>query len=742
MRKFRSTRASGGVVVALLVLGILVHARVAQAGTTVATRDAAPLVEQKPGESEFVRCSRYPDGKRFRWGVRGEVGVGELVASLSTISCQSVVVSGAIAGRSGKVTIDVPDLLTAAEVYRLFYASLEVMGLTVESHGKILKVIDVARGKDVSQPLAADADTPTTDQWVTRLLRLQHAKPQDIADVLGKVRSKEGDVTVYAPSQSLLITDRASHVRRMETLVQVLDVPKMLSADRMFVLATHGSFPTELAAALEKILLAGKRPEGDGKTPATAAGMPLADGITALVPVDSARLVVMVGTDPGFARLHALALRLDPPQLDGASAGSQARVIYLAHTNAEETVAALQSIGLTTRGPGAGPSGPAKPGATSNATPLGELRIGADKVSNAILVYGGNAEFQMVRELVKQIDLPRRQVYVEATILDISVDKARNLGLTFHSGAGNSEVGGVVASNQGSLNTLAIDAASLASAASGGGLLAGLIGKSVQAAGFTLPSFGVILKALEHSKDVSVISKPHLLTTDNVKSTLSVGQKIPYAAQSLGTAATGSAASLITSYQRFDVALKIELTPHLNDSDSVRLEIDTEISDVPDGQSSAAAGGPTTNNRTLKTAVVVRDGEPVVLGGLQKETQSETIDKIPGLGDIPILGRLFQTRGKQRTKQDLLIVLTPYIIRGPEDLRRIAERKETERREFVERFSAFADEKKWEPHVDYRRKRGLLEEINRTAEEVEREVLAIRSAKQTLGKIVVEGPIE
>lgn len=726
-------------VFALIVFPILVLATAAQAGPPLTTRDATPLVEQKPGESEFVRCSRYPDGKRFRWGVRGEVGVGELVASLSTISCQSVVVSGAIAGRSGKVTIDVPDLLTAAEVYRLFYASLEVMGLTVESHGKILKVIDVARGKDVSQPLAADAETPSTDQWVTRLLRLQHAKPQDIADVLGKVRSKEGDVTIYAPSQSLLITDRATHVRRMESLVQVLDVPKMLSADRMFVLATHGSFPTELAAALEKILLAGKRPEGDGKTPATAAGMPLADGITALVPVDSARLVVMVGTDSGFARLHALALRLDPPT--EVAAGSQARVIYLSHTNAEETVAALQSIGLTTRAPSAGPT-PGKPGASPSATPLGELRIGADKVSNAILVYGGNTEFQMVRDLVKQIDLPRRQVYVEATILDISVDKGRNLGLSFHGGGGNGEAGGVVASNQGSLNTLAIDAASLASAASGGGLLAGLIGKSVQAAGFTLPSFGVILKALEHSKDVSVISKPHLLTTDNIKSTLSVGQKIPYAAQSLGAAATGTAASLVTSYQRFDVALKIELTPHLNDSDSVRLEIDTEISDVPDGQSSGAAGGPTTNNRTLKTAVVVRDGEPVVLGGLQKETQSETIDKIPGIGDIPILGRLFQTRGKQRTKQDLLIVLTPYIIRGPEDLRRIAERKETERREFVERFSAFADEKKWEPHVDYRRKRGLLEEINRTAEDVEREVLAIRGAKQTLGKLVIEGPIE
>src|SRR5262249_51853975 len=162
---------------------------------------------------------------------------------------------------------------------------------------------------------------------------------------------------------------------------------------------------------------------------------------------------------------------------------------------------------------------------------------------------------------------------------------------------------------------------------------------------------------------------------DNMKATLSVGQQIPFPVASTFAAALGQQ----TTYQRQPVALQLEITPHLNDSDAVRLEIVGEISDVPDGQASNSPGGPTPNQGKISTWAVVGDGETIVLGGLQKDSQSETVDKIPLLGDIPILGRLFQTRSTTHSKQDLLVVLTPYVIRGQEDLRRIFERKEQER---------------------------------------------------------------
>jgi general secretion pathway protein D len=294
-----------------------------------------------------------------------------------------------------------------------------------------------------------------------------------------------------------------------------------------------------------------------------------------------------------------------------------------------------------------------------------------------------------------------------------------------------------VASKGGGVNSLLVDTTAVASAFGAGGLTAGVLGKSFQVAGVSLPSFGVLLQALEHERDINVISRPHLTTMDNVKAELSVGQVIPFQTASLAAGSIG----LQSNYQRTPVELRLDVTPHLNDSDSIRLEIDGEVSDVPDGQTPNQAGGPTTNKRAIKTSIVVHDGDTVVLGGLQKEGMSESVDKIPFLGDIPVLGRLFQFRSRQRTRQELLIVLTPYIVRGPEDQRRIAERKEAERREFIERWSAFKDDSAYETHVDYARKRGLLEEINQTYLAAAREAEAVRAAERALKKPPSEGEV-
>ncbi|HEY7954211.1 MAG TPA: type II secretion system secretin GspD, partial [Polyangia bacterium] len=692
--------------------------------------------EEKPGEKEFVECNKYPPGKRFRWGVRGEVSVGELVASLGEIGCQTILVGPEVAGRAGKVSLEVPDLLTAPEVYRLFYSALEVLGLTVEREGKVLKVVLAARGREVSRPLGSGEATPESDEFVTRLIRLAHARPEEVAPILSRLRSKEGEVSSYAPTDSLVVTDRAANVRRMEELITLLDVPRGASGDRLFTVSVHAQAASELAATIEKVLSASRRsaPEAKSQAPST---QPLADGVTALVPADAARLMVVVGSEAGFRRVLALAERIDPPAADDVS--GQAHVVYLANTNAEEMAQTLQSVGLGGHAPA-----PSRPGGgkAAGALPLeGEVRIGADKVSNAIVVFASGADFRMVRDLITKLDVPRRQVYVEATILDVTVDRSRDVGISFHNGIGPSGNGtaGVIANESSGFNTLEVNAQTLGAALSGGGLLAGVLGSSINVAGMSLPSFGVILRALEESKDVSVISQPHLLTMDNDKAKISVGQSFPYQSSTLGS--PGASTSLIATYNRQDVALTLELTPHLNDSDSVRLELSGEISDVPDGQSSVSPGGPITDKRTLQTAVVVRDGETVVLGGLEKDSISESIQKIPLLGDIPVLGRLFQTRAKQHTKQDLLIILTPYVIRGPEDLRRIYQRKEAERRELVERETAFADQAAFEAHVDYRRKRGLLVEIDASARAAEKDADALRQAEKSLKHPPEDGPL-
>jgi general secretion pathway protein D len=407
-------------------------------------------------------------------------------------------------------------------------------------------------------------------------------------------------------------------------------------------------------------------------------------------------------------------------------------------------------VGLGGRGGMSRPSGGA-PGSPlpspSPGGPLslsGDVRIGADKTSNALVVFANASDFLTVRDLVAKLDVPRRQVYVEAVILDLTVDKARTIGVSWHqtSTNGDNSINSFVGAQSSSL--VSFSPTSLAAAAAGGGvgggLFAGVLGKSFTLFGQSIPSFGVALQALERTKDANIISRPSLLTMDNVKALISVGQQIVYQTQGLSALTNGtSTPSVLATYSRQPVALTIELTPHLNESDAIRLEINGNIEDVADV--TTTPGGPTTNQRKIQTAVVVHDGEPIVLGGLTKETDRQEIDKIPFLGDIPLLGRLFQTRAKQRVKQELLIVMTPYIIRSPADLRRIREQKEMERREFIERFSAFADEGQYEAHVDYRRKRGLLEEINVTAMASEREAEAVRAAERALRPKRADGPI-
>jgi general secretion pathway protein D len=718
--------------------------------------DETSLAESLPGGREVLGCHKYPRDKKFRWGVRGEVSVNELVSSLGAISCTPIVVSPQVVSRGGKVLLEIPDVLTAEEVYQLFLSSLEVLGYTVEKSGRTLKVVDIGRVRDSATPqLRGSADAPA-DQWVTRLLRPKHARPAELAEVLGRMKSKDGEVSPFASGGAVLITDRAGNVRRMEEVVAALDMPRGRLNERIYTVGAHRQTATELVAGLEKVLGAWRRNETNdakGGGPAQTGSAPLADGLTALIPLDGVRSIVVIGSDAGYRRVLRLLERIDPALQPGEEQGGQAHVLYLKHTNADDMLTTLSTLGLA-RGAAASPrpQTPTMPGATGMTAPMpsmpsstglaltGDVRLAADKVANAIVVIAGNADFPLVRDLITRLDVPRRQVYVECTIVDVSVSRTHDLGLAFH-GSGPVAGGATAlgASSSSSVSTLVTSTTQLASLLGGSGALAGILGPSVNIAGQSVPSFGVVLKALETQKDAHVLSRPNLLTMDNFKATISVGQTFPYASGSLGAA--GASSTLIQTYARQEVALKMEITPHLNDSDSIRLELDGEISDVPDGADVTTPGGPITNKRVIHTAVVVGDGEAVVLGGLQKESQTEYVEKIPFLGDIPILGRLFQSRSKQRGQQDLLIVLTPRVIRGPEDLRRIEAERESEEREFIERFSAFRDEGVYEARVDYRRKRGLLEEIHRAQLAAQNDARALGEAKRQLGSRVVDGVV-
>jgi general secretion pathway protein D len=240
----------------------------------------------------------------------------------------------------------------------------------------------------------------------------------------------------------------------------------------------------------------------------------------------------------------------------------------------------------------------------------------------------------------------------------------------------------------------------------------------------------VLINALQTNNDVDVLSNPHILIMNNEDGEISVGQRVPFPVSTLGLGGSGAGAAgalgglgglglggIFPQVQREKVALEMKLTPHVNEHDIIRLEVDEKISELAPGSSNL---GPSTSERTAKTIVVAKDQQTILIGGLMSDKVIKSTTKIPLLGDIPILGFFFRTSTSHVVKTNLIIALTPYVINDQSDLRRVLEKKMKERREFVERFGG-EERPNLESDIDYRRKRGMLEEINRAARDIETE---------------------
>ncbi len=704
-----------------------------------------------PGERQAVMsCQGYSPEKKFRWSLRGEVDLSALVNAISPMTCRPFIVPGA--SRQSKVTIVAPDTMTAAEAYRLFLAAIETMGLTIEPQGRTLKIIEAAHARESAIPVYSEATAPQQDQYVTQLFRIEHATVDEMKTVLERLKSKDGDISTFPPTNTLIITDLGTVVHKLAEVVKQLDVP--LGGEKIFMIKLHKVPAKEMADLLISTFAVGKSPTKKDSTMAS-----LGNAVSQVIPEDRLNMLIVIATERGFQPLLALAKRLDET-LTSQGTSDRVHVLALANANAEDVAATLGALGARSSGAGR-TGGPTSPAGTTAAPQVGvfeeEVRVASDKPTNSLVVLAMGHDFVTLQELVRKLDIPRRQVFIEATILEVSIDKTRNLGAAGHtgstvgSGSTQSLLYGASEPNS-SVNSLSFNPSALS------GLAVGLRGPPIPGAnsilglpaGTSIPSFSVFLQAVENNGDVNVLSMPHILTTDNEKAELSVGQNLPFpgalgAGALGGSGASGASAAAIgfslgTSVQRQDVALKLEITPHVNDSDFVRLEIHSEISDVANPNYNGL--GPATTKRAIKSIITVRDQQSIVLGGLIKEQVSESVDKTPLLGDIPLLGYLFKHTTKTLSKQNLLIVLTPYVIKDPSDLRRIFERKVRERREFMERYSAFRDERDYDAQVDYRRKRGLLEEINLTWLEAQRDADEVRRAEAAMRARDVDGELK
>jgi len=666
---------------------------------------ALPSTMDKIAQAVDVPYRPKPGGHRVKFNLQ-DADLAELVNHISGMTGKRFIYGAKV--RKIKATVVSPEPVSLDEAYQAFLSILQVNGMTVVPHGRFYKIVDSAGVVGNGTPLySRGAPVPNSDSFLTRIYRTRYVGADEASQLLMKFKSKEGDISTYPAGNLMMITDTGSQVRRMVRILEEIDVGG--AGQQMWIEPVNHGTASEMAERINDLFEV-----GDG-----------AGGLSKVIADEQTNSLIVVGNDDSYTKLLQVLKKLDSRPGEAGSV----HVLPLQHAVADELAKTLQQM-LSGRGSGSkGSSGAGNAGGMFE----GEVNVTPDQATNSLVVSSSPRDFAQLRLVVDRLDQPRRQVFIEAVIMDVGVSDSDDLGFSWHGGS-QQNVGGDEPStmlggfNAGQSIGFPFDPNSLQ------GFAAGIRGPSLPGTqsellpGVSIPAFGVVMNALASSGRGNVLATPHIIATDNVPAEINVGENIPLQTE-VGGGGLGSLAALAGgggqagglgalgalgglgggfSAPREDVGNKIKVTPHINESDQVRLEIEQESSSP--GAPTGALGVVPITRRTANTTVVVKDQQTVVIGGLMKDEFVTSKEKVPILGDIPVLGFLFSSTSTTTRKTNLLLVLTPHVIREQDDLRRIFERKMQERQEFIDRYFVFATDQ-WDPPKDYTRSNGLVEDI-------------------------------
>ena len=527
----------------------------------------------------------------------------------------------------GKVTVISSQPMDGEELYQVFLSILQVHGFTAVPSGNVIKIIPDASAKQTEIPTVNFRSPGIGDEMVTRVISLENVSASQLVPILRPLIPQNGHLAAYARTNVLIITDRAANINRLVKIIKRID----LEGDNEIevIRLEHAS-----ASEIVKIITSLEQKDAKG-TP--TAGRPI------LVADERTNSILMTGDRSSRIRLRIIISHLDTP----LESGGNTTVIYLHYAKAKDLVPILTGVSANITQVKRPKGKTVRIAAAGN-----KVSIEADEQTNALVITAPPDIMRSLQAVIKKLDIRRAQVLVEAIIAEVTSSKGAELGIQWASSPGtngaNTTVGGTsFPGTVGAIN--AFDITSLSPGLS--------IGQ------FTNGTIRGLLRALASDTKTNVLSTPNLVTLDNEEAEIVVGENVPFITGQF-TNSNSSPDNPFQTIERHDVGIVLKVKPQINEGNAVKLDIEQEVSSV---QSDTSGASLTTNTRTIKTSVLVDDKQIIVLGGLIKDDLQETEQKVPLLGDIPLLGMLFRNTKTDFVKTNLMVFLRPEILRNGQD---------------------------------------------------------------------------
>lgn len=620
--------------------------------------------------------------------------ITDIVKAISELTGKNFIIDP---GVRGKITIIAPTKITVAEAYKAFLSALAINGFAVVPSGKFYKIRSARNAQRDSIETFSGAYYPNSDQMITRIIHLKHISADAVNRDLRILASKDGEMVVYPQTNSIIISDYGANIDRVMKIIAQLDVQGF--DDQLVVIPVKYARAKDIGDLIDKIVNRGQASQNNRTSGGFSAGVPRfsrsntsnqqGSAYYMVIPDDRTNSLIVTGNKAGIDRIRTLLSQLDFRMRPEDSGGVY--VYYVKNGEAEKIAQTLTGIAKETAKPAAG-SGTGGAGAQVNLTAAGaqatqeifggDVKITADKGTNSLVVVSSRQDYEVVLNLLAKLDIPRDQVYVESIIMEMRASDANTYDIGYFQFDASGAKSGFNGFGSGALTDLL-------NPQSGQGTILGFgSGSDVTittpaGSSVTLKSLVGFINFLKSTANANILSTPSVIAMDNQEATIKSGDRVVVGFdQQVGT--NGAAGSRAPKFEDADIMLKLK--PFISPtSDTVRMEIETSVKQISTARTPDAFKSETQPlaKREIKTNINVRNGDTVVMGGLQKEDEIEEVRKVPLLGDIPILGWLFKSRRVSTDKTNMLIFLTPKIMRSADDTRRLLTEKTDERIQFI-----------------------------------------------------------